>query len=79
MLVMKLKREFGQYEAGAIAWFAPASSEDVHTNDFVLCGLNDDDLFPHFVTATGELTSFGCIIGERCNIRYKAVAVIPAV
>lgn len=75
MLSMRLLRAFGPYPAGVTISFAPASAADVRSGDFVLTGLNEDNLVPHLITVGGNLTQFGCIVGEHNNIRYRAVAV----
>lgn len=75
MLSMRLNRAFGPYPAGAILQFEPATSGSVRPGDVVLSGLDDEDLFPHLVTDSGDLTPFGYINGERQHIRYRAIAV----
>lgn len=75
MLCMRLKQEFGSFPAGVILQFEPANSGSVRPGDLVLTGLDDEALFPHLVTSSGELTPFGCIIGEHHLIRYRAMAV----
>lgn len=78
MIAMQLKRAFGSYRAGSILLFEAATSNDVLPNDVVLCGLNEKELFPHIVMPDGDLSSFGYIVGELCNIRYKVAFVEPA-
>ena len=75
MLSMRLRQAFGPYPPGVTLLFAPATSSDVRPGDMVLAGLNDEDLLPHLITDSGGVTPFGYIVGERSNIRYRAIAV----
>ena len=79
MLSMRLKRAFGPFPAGVTLQFVPADSVSVRLGDIVLCGLDDELLFPHVVMEDGGLSPFGCIKGENRNIRYRAIAVTSVI
>lgn len=73
-MIMRLKRNFATFPVGSFLHFEPSTASDVAPGDIVLAGIDDAQLFLHVVKADGELTDFGCICGERRNIRYRATA-----
>jgi|GEM_PF-4430657 len=78
MLTMQLRCSFGPYQAGSVLWFMRATQKEVSAGDVVLCGLNEEELFPHLVLPNGELSNFGFIVGEHENIRYKTIMITAA-
>jgi hypothetical protein len=69
---IRLRRALGAYSGGTVLDLKPATNKDGRPGDVVLCGVQDDVLFPHLVAESGDLSPFAHIVGERRNIRYIA-------